>query len=260
MNYTRILTGAIGVAIFLFGCLLVMGQVGRRINSYAPGGTDVPITDGGTGASTATAGFDALAPGAETKGSLILADGSDYAELGIGSTDQVLTVVGGTAAWAAASAGGAPMTLTPGGATLPNTNFAALNKKTGTNKTILRLDFDDDNGTDQCVYWERPALASNASSVNFDIAWMADAATGTTVEFDITQDGTGNDEVWDAAGTTVTITDTLIATTDTHYATVAGTIGEWQANESVNVKLCLDEDQGDLADVVSVLWLRVRVE
>ena len=47
---------------------------------YRAGGTDVPITDGGTGASTATDGFDALAP-TTTLGDLVYHNGTDNVRL-----------------------------------------------------------------------------------------------------------------------------------------------------------------------------------
>jgi len=56
---------------------------------YRAGGTDVPITDGGTGASTATAAFNALAP-TTTHGDIIYHNGTDNVRLGAGTAGQVL--------------------------------------------------------------------------------------------------------------------------------------------------------------------------
>jgi hypothetical protein len=62
-----------------------------------------PITAGGTGQVTASAAFNALSP-VTTTGDLIVGNGTNSAtRLGIGSTGQVLTVSGGTAAWATSS-------------------------------------------------------------------------------------------------------------------------------------------------------------
>src|SRR5215510_2408403 len=47
---------------------------------YAPGGTDVAIADGGTGASTATGGFDALSPNT-TKGDITVRGASGNVRL-----------------------------------------------------------------------------------------------------------------------------------------------------------------------------------
>jgi len=62
-------------------------------------GAAVGILYGGTGQTTAAAGFNALSP-VTTTGDLIVGNGTNSStRLGIGSTSQVLTVVGGTAAW-----------------------------------------------------------------------------------------------------------------------------------------------------------------
>ena len=63
------------------------------------------IANGGTGQTTATAAFDALAP-TTTTGDIIYHNGTDNVRLGVGSTGQVLTVAGGAPSWAAAGGGG----------------------------------------------------------------------------------------------------------------------------------------------------------
>lgn len=75
---------------------------------YFAGGTDVAIADGGTGASTATAGFDALSP-MTTAGDLIYGGASGTrTRLPIGTTLQVLRTNAGATApeWATISSGG----------------------------------------------------------------------------------------------------------------------------------------------------------
>lgn len=64
---------------------------------YRAGGTDVPITDGGTGASTAAAAFNALAP-TTNAGDLIYRDGSGNTRLAIGTAGQLLKVNSGATA------------------------------------------------------------------------------------------------------------------------------------------------------------------
>ena len=68
------------------------------------GGT-LAIGNGGTGQTTATAAFDALAP-TTTTGDIIYHNGTDNVRLGVGSTGQVLTVAAGVPSWAAAGGGG----------------------------------------------------------------------------------------------------------------------------------------------------------
>jgi len=65
----------------------------------------VAIANGGTGQSTASAGFNALSP-ITTTGDLIIGNGSNSAtRLGIGSNGYVLTSNGTTASWAASTGG-----------------------------------------------------------------------------------------------------------------------------------------------------------
>lgn len=65
---------------------------------YAPGGTDVAVADGGTGASTATAGFNALSP-TTTRGDLITRDASNNVRLAVGAANRVLRSDGTDPSW-----------------------------------------------------------------------------------------------------------------------------------------------------------------
>ena len=56
---------------------------------YETGGTDVAVADGGTGASTATAGFDNLSP-LTTKGDIVVRNASTNTRLPVGNDGQVL--------------------------------------------------------------------------------------------------------------------------------------------------------------------------
>lgn len=105
--------------------------------------TTLAIGSGGTGQTTAGAAFNALSP-ITTTGDLILGNGTNSAtRLGIGTDGYLLTVVGGTAAWAAAPAAGVtsfaggttgltPASATTGAITLAGT-LAIANG--GTNST-----------------------------------------------------------------------------------------------------------------------------
>lgn len=67
---------------------------------YAPGGTDVAIADGGTGQSTAAAGFDALAP-TTTRGDTIIRGASGNIRLALGAAGSLLTSDGTDVLWRA---------------------------------------------------------------------------------------------------------------------------------------------------------------
>ena len=103
------------------------------------------IGNGGTGQTTATTAFDALSP-MTTLGDMIYEGaGPSAIRLGIGSTSQVLTVVGGVPAWATPAGGGVttisfgstgltPNTATSGAVTVAGT-LAIANGGTGSTST-----------------------------------------------------------------------------------------------------------------------------
>lgn len=74
---------------------------------YRAGGTDVPISDGGTGASTAVAAFNALSP-LTTQGDILYHNGTNNVRLGPGTAGQVLQSGGAGAnpSWATVSGTG----------------------------------------------------------------------------------------------------------------------------------------------------------
>jgi len=73
-------------------------------------GTALPVVNGGTGQTTASAAFNALSPVTST-GDLIIGNGTNSAiRLGIGANNYVLTSNGTTATWAPASGGGSGIT------------------------------------------------------------------------------------------------------------------------------------------------------
>jgi hypothetical protein len=65
---------------------------------YISGGTDVAVADGGTGASTATAGFNTLSP-VTTRGDLIIRDASNNIRLAVGGASTVLKSDGTDPSW-----------------------------------------------------------------------------------------------------------------------------------------------------------------
>ena len=74
-------------------------------------GTALPIANGGTGQTTASAAFNALSP-ITTTGDLIIGNGTNSAtRLAIGANTYVLTSNGTTATWAAGGGGGGSLTV-----------------------------------------------------------------------------------------------------------------------------------------------------
>lgn len=74
---------------------------------YNAGGGDVAVSDGGTGGSTAVAGFDNLAP-TTTRGDLIIRDASNNVRLPIGAANRLLRSDGTDASWGQLANGDIP--------------------------------------------------------------------------------------------------------------------------------------------------------
>jgi hypothetical protein len=112
-NANNIVGGAAGELLYQTGANTTgFTGVGTSGQALLSGGTGSPtwgtlaITAGGTGATSKSAGFNALSPITST-GDLILGNGSNSAtRLGIGSSGYVLTSDGTTASWQAAASGG----------------------------------------------------------------------------------------------------------------------------------------------------------
>jgi hypothetical protein len=86
--------------------VLTMTSTGVSITGTLSSTTALGIGSGGTGATTATAAFDALNPMTTTGDIIYESSPSVAARLPIGTTGQILTVAGGLPSWAAAAAGG----------------------------------------------------------------------------------------------------------------------------------------------------------
>ena len=97
-----------------------------RNNAYYPGGTDVAIADGGTGQSTKTEAFDALAP-PTTTGDTIYYNGTDNVRLAIGAAGTALKG-GTTPSWGYQVANASTVDL--GWLLLPTVFFAPTNAST----------------------------------------------------------------------------------------------------------------------------------
>ena len=86
--------------------VLAVSSSGVSVTGTLTSSTALGIGSGGTGATTATAAFDALNPMTTTGDIIYESTPSVATRLPIGTTGQVLTVAGGLPSWAAAAAGG----------------------------------------------------------------------------------------------------------------------------------------------------------
>jgi hypothetical protein len=129
---------------------LTLGGTLSGVNLTSQVTGTLPIANGGTGQTTATAAFNALNPMTTTGDIIYESSPTTAARLGIGSTGQVLTVSGGIPSWATPSGGfstGTRMifaqTSAPTGWTKDTTNYNnhALRVVTGTASTGGSVDF-----------------------------------------------------------------------------------------------------------------------
>ena len=151
--------------------------------AIAYSGTALPVANGGTGQTTASAAFNALSP-ITTAGDLILGSGVNTAgRLGIGLNGYVLTSNGTTASWAAATGGvtqivaGTNVTISPAGGTGAVTVNAAagttLSNDTATTSFVYPLFAAATSGTASTVYTGNAKLLYKPSTGEFQASELA---------------------------------------------------------------------------------------
>jgi hypothetical protein len=230
----------------------------------------LPIPNGGTGQTTASAAFGALAP-TTTKGDLIVHNGTDNIRVPVGGTNgHVLTADSAEASgvkWAAAGGGGgggSSNVWIPASAFIPRTtNGAGVDsRETSTN----RQNFDEllfDAAADEFAQ----ALVMlpnnyNNGTVTARFYWTAASGSGDVV-WGIQGLAFGDDDALDtASGTAQTVTDTLLASNDMHVtsATSAITIaGTPAANKPVQFQIYRDADAGGDTLAVDARLLGVEI-
>ena len=230
----------------------------------------VPINKGGTGQTTATAAFDALAP-TTTKGDIIVYDGTDNVRLAVGGTNNhVLTVDSSTATglkWAAATAssGGTKTyaVFTPLQNQPPAANFATLDTRNTTSPVAL-LDFDA--GTDESAVFVgvMPEAAVLTSGLKIYIQWIADATTGTCRWGAQLERSTGNQmdtDSFDTAQTAGTATNgTKLITNETIITLTSDDLDSLAAGELYRLKIYRDADGTSGTDDLTVDAELIAVE
>ena len=166
-------------------------------------GTAIGATKGGTGQTT------------YTTGDILYSNGTNaLAKLGIGSTNQVLTVVGGVPAWANAAAGFSDPMTTRGDVIYRNSSNATARLGLGTSGQVL-----SSNGSD--VVWATPAGGGNVSNSGTPTSgqygrWVnattVEGVAASTVKTDLSLGNVENTALSTWAGTTNITTLGTVAT------------------------------------------------
>jgi len=169
-----------------------------------------------------------------TTGDLVRYD-SERERLGIGSSSDVLTVVGGLPAWAAGvNVVGQQDMIVPASAMFTTTTNGAefLATEVGVDKPMYQT-FDFDQSTEEHVQFTIPMPRNyNNGTITARFYWLSSSSSGDVV-WAIAGRGYADDEAIDAAfGTEQTTTSTMTATDDVNVSdftsamTLAGTVAD----------------------------------
>jgi hypothetical protein len=169
----------------------------------------LPIANGGTGQTSQTAAFDALAP-TTTKGDLIVHNGTDNVRVPVGGTNgHVLTVDSAEATgvkWAAGGGGGSGTktiaVFTPRDNQPPASGFATLD----TRNSIAILDFDDASTEGSIYVGVIPEAAVLTSGIIVSVRWMATTATSGNVRWSVSFERCNTDLDTDSFDTAIAAT------------------------------------------------------
>ena len=183
----------------------------------------LPIANGGTGQTTASAAFNALSP-ITTTGDLIIGNGTNSAtRLGIGSNGYVLTSNGTTASWQSASAGVSSFSAGTTGFT-PNTSSTGSITLAGTLATT-------NGGTGLTSFTSGGAVyASSSSALTTGTLPVASGGTGVATLTGLAY-GSGTSAFSAAtAAQVVSVIGTTAVTNATNATNVAATAGSGSTN------------------------------
>jgi len=210
----------------------------------------LPIANGGTGQTTASAAFNALSPITST-GDLILGNGVNSAtRLAIGTNGYVLTSNGTTASWQASS----------GGVTTFQTSLSGLTPNTATSGAVTLAGTlgATSGGTGQSTYTTGDILYASATNTLSKLAagtngyiltlasgvpsWAANSATGAS--FNVT------DFTATAGQTTFTVTYT-VGLVEVYRNGVKLAIADYTASNGTTIVLATGANVGDVIEVIA---------
>ena len=141
-------------------------------------------------------------------------------------------------------------------AVLPTTNPAALIKTIGTNNVYLTLDYD--KTTEESAYWEVILPQSYTGAATFYGYYKTSVNSG-TFGVKVTTKSIADAEVFDAAGTTDTITAETVPGTAGNLGVISGslTVTGWAAGEILMVQVARDVANDNANADISLLGWRI---
>lgn len=173
LNASKITTGTLTVARGGTGVGTLTGYVkGNGTSAFTAQAVPIPLTDGGTGGTTAQAAANSvLGFGSPATGDIFYYNGTNVTRLPIGSSNQVLTVTSGLPSWAGLGGGGGSITSVSGNDDILVTNGI------GPAVTVGRTEIDTTASTR--LYWL--ATPSGTTAINSPPAISPTGAT--TVDY-----------------------------------------------------------------------------
>lgn len=140
-------------------------------------------------------------------------------------------------------------------------DFPRLNLLQGTDAETYVLEFDED--ASQKAHWEMFMGTYGISSLWARIAWTTQGGVvGQKVRWDVSVGGSVNNEAWDVALITNSISDAMLATGKTHVALIQmpGEESEFTGNTISHIQIMRDHDHADDNLAAKAQLIRALIE